>query len=121
MNTNLSDQFQSWLASHAGFNGLLACCVGFANKTCLCASASDQFQGQAMNLVMRCLSDAFDVASMHRIPTAEQRWTFGDATILCARRPDRHFIALFLERNGVVDMERARQVIEEFKTFSLST
>ena len=75
-----------------------------------------------MNLVMRSLSDAFDVAGLHKIPASEQCWTFDKAIVLCARRPDRHFIALFLEKNeGAADMIQARQVIEEFKTFPLLT
>ena len=122
MNPNMtpSDQLQSWLASQAGIAGLLACGVGFSNKTCICASASDAFQGPAMNLAMRCLSDSYDVAGLHKISAAEQRWVYHNVIILCARRPDRHFIALFLSA-GAPDMTRAARVIEEFKAMPLLT
>ncbi len=110
------DQYHEWLAVNAQGSGLLGCAVGFPSKTWICVSLSEALEVPAMDAAMRCISDTFDVAALHHIPSLEQHWAFDKIALFCARRPDKLFLALFADIQAI-DLDRARQVIEDFKIY----
>ena len=115
------EPFNDWLARNARGEGLTGLGIGFADKTWLCASWSASLEIPAMETAMRCLADTFDVAGLHRIPALEQKWTFEKTRIVCARRPDKTFIAIFAVNSDEADPARIRQLVEEFMAFQPGT
>lgn len=111
------EQYKEWLAQNAQGHGLAGCAIGFSNKTWLCASLSDTLEIPVMETAMRCISDTFEVANLHHVPSLEQKWTFEKTVLFCARRPDKTFIAIFSSHTDDVDLTRIRQMIDDFKSF----
>ena len=111
------EQFKEWLARNLQDSGWLGCGLGFSDKTWYCLPLSESLEVAAMETAMRCLADAFDVAGLHHVPSLEQKWTFEKRRVFCARRPDKTFLAVFLENQEDPDFARVRKLIDEFKLF----
>jgi hypothetical protein len=111
MAINIREHYRLWLTEHLDISGLLACGVGFVDKSSVSFSCLDQWPPAALEVAMRCLSDAFDVAHLHRIGAQEQRWDFEHARIHCVRRPDKIMLALFVSKAepGGAGLEKMQQ------------
>ncbi len=111
------EHFEQWLKSQANARSVLAMGIVLPDKSCLALPLSPQYPAPALEQALRPLADAFDVASLHRIAPQYIRWIYSDAQVYCARRPDRHLLAVFLPRE--VPAADAEAIEDIFKTFTV--
>jgi len=116
MALQIREHYRQWLTEHLDVTGLLASGVGFVDKSSVSFSCLDQWPPTAIEVAMRTLSDAFDVAHLHHITAQEQRWDFEQARIHCVRRPDKIMLAVFVRKDqpGGGQLEK---MLQSFLTF----
>ena len=105
-----------WLGRHARLRGVLACGVGFPDKTFLTQSWSPEFPTQSLDNAMRCASDAFQVLGVNFFPNERVRWVYEKALLHCARRADGICLGIFTDVDpGSIDAAEIERLIAEFR------
>lgn len=116
MALSIREHYRQWLTEHLGIGGLLACGVGFVDKSSVHFTCLEQWPPTALEVALRTLSDAFEVAHHHQIGAQRQRWDFEYAQIHCVRRTDKIMLALFVARDHA-DAGGIEKVMAEFLAF----
>lgn len=114
---NTREQYDQWLKAQTNAKSVLALGIVLADKSFLTLPLSEHYPIQALEQALRPLADAFDVASLHRLAPQYLRWIYSDAQVYCARRPDKHLLAVFLPRE--VPAADAAAIEDIFKTFTV--
>lgn len=111
----MSQEWHQWLEKRPPVPGVVACGIGFPDKTCVARSFAPKFPLETLKNAWRCLLDAFEVVNLHRFPADEFRWQFENATVYSVRRADQVFLGMFLEKDPLaVDWDAARNLAAEF-------
>ena len=96
----MKETIKEWMVNQRRLVGVLACGVRFPDKTALNETYSRNFPAVALDNTWRCVADAYQVLSLHRIPAVRMRWVYENALLQCARRNDGIILGLFTSRNS---------------------
>ena len=111
----MKETIKEWMVQQQRVAGVLACGVRFPDKTALNETYSGSFPAVALDNTWRCVADAYQVLSLHRMPAIRMRWVYENALLQCARRNDGIILALFTSRNAdELDSKGAEQMFAEF-------
>jgi hypothetical protein len=92
------DQIQLWLAQRLPLPGILAGGMALPDRTVVTCAIDPRYPPAALDNALRCAADAFDVAALHRFQAQRSRWLFDQVEVHCARRSDKHLLAVFVDR-----------------------
>jgi hypothetical protein len=111
----MSNPYIAWLNERTQLPGVLACGVGFPDKTAASRSYSPGFPAECLDKTWRYVRDMFQVAGLHRFKAHQARWIYERAQLCCVMRPDHLLFCAFIE----VDLkpEVAAAVAELFAEF----
>ena len=111
----MKETIKEWMVQQQRVAGVLACGVRFPDKTALNETYSGSFPAGALDNAWRCVADAYQVLSLHRIPAVRMRWVYENALLQCARRTDGIILALFTSRDAEeLDFEGTEQLFAGF-------
>ena len=98
----MKETFKEWMVQNPRVDGVLACGV--------------RFPGVALENAWRCMADAYQVLTLHRLSAVRMRWVYETALLHCARRHDGIILGLFTSRNpDEVDAAGLEQLFASFE------
>ena len=113
----MREVIQGWLADRPRLPGVLACGVRFPDKSTITESYDKDFPASTLENVWRCVGDAFQVMSAHRMAPTTMRWVHENAVLYCTRRPDGIVLSLFTSPNPAdVDLGNLERLLRGFRT-----
>jgi hypothetical protein len=84
----MKDAVCQWFEQSAPFQGLLACAVRHPDQASHTKAWSGTCSELALENVLRCVADLFDVVRMKQLPGERCRLAYRDALVHCERRAD---------------------------------
>jgi hypothetical protein len=112
----MNPAFREWLGRLEAA-GVLACGLGFPDRTSLSRSFSPGFPEAALAKIWIQVAETYEIAHLHRFTPLQLRWLFENAQLNCYRRPDRIFLGMFLSNDPrAVDVAAVEALFAEFKT-----
>ncbi len=112
----MNNAYKTWMAQNPRVEGVLARGVRLPDKTTLNESYSKDFPLAVLDNVWRSVADAYQVFTMHRLPTVRMRWVYEKALVQCVRRNDGVILGLFTSPNrDQVDVEGLERLFASFE------
>ncbi len=90
---------ESWLTKNALLKGDFGYGLRLPDGSTRGRSYSPVVPETAMENVLRCANDTFQVVASHKQPASRLKWTFQKALLYCLRRKDGIVLALFVDTN----------------------
>lgn len=113
----MNEALHQWLNQCRPVAGLLACGVRHADQTASTRAFDPAFSDNALENAWRCVGDALQVLKHHHLPTEQMRWTYEQALLCCALRPDGACLAVFISNDPqAVDPGGLEQMFAEFQS-----
>ena len=113
----MKDALNQWLRQCDPVTGVLACGVRHTDQTTATRAFDPAFSETALENAWRCVGDTLQVLKHHRLPTEQMRWTFENALLFCALRPDGACLAVFISNDPqAVDTGALERMFAEFQT-----
>lgn len=91
-----NDYLIQWLNQRTHLPGVLACGIGFSNKSAASRSYAPGFPAESLDKTWRYVGDMFEVAGLHRFAPHHARWIYERAQLYCVLRKDRTFFCAFV-------------------------
>lgn len=112
----MKELVNQWFEQSAPFQGILACGVRHPDQTVVAKVWADGFTEMAVENVLRCVVDTFQVLHLNRIPPGRLRWIYQGAYLHCERRPDGTCLGVFVPKNPeAVDSTGLERFFGEFQ------
>ena len=115
----MKEQVNQWFDQSAPFEGILACGLRHADQTAVSKTWTDAYTDMALENVLRCVVDLFQVLQMNRITPARIRWVYQGALLYCERRQDGACLSVFTTNDEkLVDLAGMDRFFNEFQALA---
>ena len=111
----MNDFYKIWLELRGATPGVWLCGISLSNQSCLGRSNDAAFPLERLPQVLRHLSEYTHNLLAQRLPAARLLWTFENARVHWAVRPDKTCLALFTPADpAACDPSLAEELVNEF-------
>ena len=115
----MKEQVNQWFEQSAPFEGILACGLRHADQTAVSKTWADAYPEMAVENVLRCVVDLFQVLQLNRIAPARIRWIYQGALLYCERRPDGACLSVFTTNDvESIDLAGLERFFNEFQALA---
>jgi hypothetical protein len=112
----MKQRVNQWFEQSVPFRGILGSGVRHSDRTTTARSWSDVFSTVAMDNVLRCVADIYQVLPMNGLPQGQLRLVYQSALLHCEWRSDGTCLAVFtVDDPEGYDAAELRQMFSDFR------